>query len=196
MPQTDFEVISSIIKNRRSIAPEQMNGKIISDEVVYELLELARWAPTHGMTEPLRFTVFSGNGKITFSFDHAEMYKTTTAVQDFVQNKYDKILHRSDNASHVIAIGVKCGTKSNIPDIEEIASVSCSVMNIWLAASAKGIACYWGSGGMAYHSLMKNYLGLEEGDKVLGFLFLGYSNFKPAISKRSPVEDKVKFVTA
>ena len=53
-----FEIIASIIKNRRSIKPVKMNGKKIPDEQVRELLKLANWAPTHGRTEPWRFIVY------------------------------------------------------------------------------------------------------------------------------------------
>lgn len=47
-----FSVIADIIKNRRSTKPAQMNGKLIPDEQVQQLLELADWAPTHANTEP------------------------------------------------------------------------------------------------------------------------------------------------
>lgn len=44
---SDFEVVSGIIKKRRTVKPAKMNGKSVPDEQVKQLLELADWAPTH-----------------------------------------------------------------------------------------------------------------------------------------------------
>jgi nitroreductase len=69
------------------------------------------------------------------------------------------------------------------------------VENIWLGATAKQIAAYWGSGGMTYHPAMQDYLGLGDDDKVLGFLYLGYSEEAPRTGRRvKPLEEKVKWM--
>ncbi|MBA3900113.1 MAG: nitroreductase family protein, partial [Bacteroidetes bacterium] len=56
----NFEILHNIIRNRRTIGPAIMNGNIIPDTQVKQILELADWAPTHGYTEPWRYFVFSG----------------------------------------------------------------------------------------------------------------------------------------
>lgn len=189
-----FDAIAEIIHSRRTIPPEQMNGKSIPDADFQRILELARWAPTHGLTEPWRFSVFSGEGKAWFAAEHARLFWEHTPDHALKQSKYEKILHRADKVSHVIAIGVKCGTKATIPDIEEIAAVSCAVHNVCLGAAAMGVAAYWGSGGMTYHPAMREWLGLEEQDKVLGFLYLGYSDDPLPEGKRSDIAGKTTFV--
>jgi nitroreductase len=190
-----LDTIAQNIRQRRTTTPEEMNGKLIDDAVIFQLLELARWAPTHGLTEPWRFSVFSGVGKAWFAREHARLFWENTPDHILKQDKYNKILHRADKASHVIAIGVKCGTKATVPDIEEIAAVSCAVHNMFLGATALGIAAYWGSGGMTYHSAMREWLGLEEQDKVLGFLYLGYNDRPHPEGRREDILAKTRFIS-
>jgi len=186
--------LTSIIKQRRNIKPASMNGKKIPDEQVQELLELADWAPTHGYTEPWYFVVFSGDAVKRFCQDHANLYKANTPADKFAQASYDKLQQQGDLASHVIAICMKRGNKPAIPEIEEIASVACATQNLWLGATERGFAGYWGSGGMTFHPAMKEYLSLREEDKVLGFFYLGFTDEQLPEGKRlKPKEEKVKW---
>ena len=70
--------IIEVIKNRRSIRPPQFSDRKVHKEQIETLLESARWAPTHGETQPWRFTVFMGDGIKKFSEFHSETYKTIT----------------------------------------------------------------------------------------------------------------------
>jgi len=187
--------LSSIIKQRRNIKPDRMNGKRIPDEQVQELLDLADWAPTHGYTEPWYFVVFSGDGVKNFCQSHADMYKAHTPAEKFSQASYDKLAHQGDLASHAIAICMKRGSKPAIPELEEIASVACAAQNFWLGATERGFAGYWGSGGMTFHPAMKEYLSLGEADRLLGIFYLGYTDDAPAEGRRlKPREEKVKWM--
>ncbi|MBW8684315.1 nitroreductase family protein [Chitinophaga rhizophila] len=186
--------LTSIIRQRRNIKPASMNGKRIPDEQVRELLELADWAPTHGYTEPWHFVVFSGEGVKGFCQSHADIYQANTPADKFSQSTYEKLQQQGDLASHVIAICMKRGTKPAIPELEEIAAVACATQNMWLGATEKGIAGYWGSGGMTFHPAMKEYLELGEADKVLGFFYLGYTDEEiPAGKRLKPAEEKFRW---
>ncbi|MEZ5022408.1 MAG: hypothetical protein R2728_03950 [Chitinophagales bacterium] len=68
-------------------------------------------------------------------------------------------MSRTEKVSHLLAIVMKKGNNIKIPEIEELAATSIAVQNIWLGATAKQIACYWGSYGMTYHPKMSEYLG-------------------------------------
>ena len=73
------------------IMVDQMNGTLIPDEQVQQLLELANWAPTHAFTEPWRFTVYAGEGKKTFCRAHAEMYRANTPADKFAQPVFERL---------------------------------------------------------------------------------------------------------
>ncbi len=187
--------IQDIILYRRTVKPTAMNGKKIDDETIRELLQLADWAPTHGLTEPWYFVVYSGDKVQQFCTDHAELYKQYTPAAQYIPGNYDKLKAQGDLASHVIAVVMRRGANPKIPEIEEVAATACAVENLWLAATAQNIAVYWGSGGMTYSPAMQDYFGLRDEDKVMGFLYLGYTEEAPRTGRRvKPLEDKVKWM--
>lgn len=187
--------IKDIIQLRRTVKSTSMNGKKIDDAIVQELLQLADWAPTHGLTEPWYFVVFSGDKAQQFAKDHADIWKQNTPAERFTQATYDKFATQADLASHVIAICMKRGANANIPEIEEIEAVACAVQNILLAATAQNIATFWSTGGMSAKPAMQDYLGLRDEDKVLGLLYLGYTDEAPRPGRRiKPLEEKVKWM--
>jgi nitroreductase len=66
--------ISELIKDRRTIYPEQFSSRKIHKEQIELLLNNAIWAPTHGNTQPWKFTVFTENSKSDLSDFLAKMY--------------------------------------------------------------------------------------------------------------------------
>lgn len=189
------DIIKTIF-NRRTIKPEDCTRENIENKLITQILETANWAPTHGYTEPWRFVVFSGEGKLKFAKEHAEMYKNYTSPESFKQVKYQKLLDRAEKTSHILAIVCKKGNNPKIPFWEEIAATACAVQNMQLTASSLGLAAYWNSGGMTAHPAMKKYLGFEEQDMVMGFLYLGIPVSDKEFKGRriSSIEEKVKWV--
>ena len=193
---TTTMTIDEIIRLRRTTKPVAMNGKKIPDGVVRELLELADWAPTHAFTEPWYFAVYAGDGVQQFGKDHAEMYRANTPPERFATATYEKLETMGKLASHAIILCMKRGDNPKIPEIEELVAASCAAQNILLGAAARELAVYWGSGGMTFHPAMKEYLGLGEADKVLGYLYLGYAdNAVLAPGRRlRPLSEKIRWV--
>ena len=185
-----FDQISNIIKKRRTFKPSKLSDKKISDEIIYKLIDNARWAPTHGFTEPWYFVIFSGEKRQELANFQAELYKKYHKNNDFKESKYERLKTNPLCVSHVIAICVKAGTNEKIPLIEEIAAVSCAVQNMHLTATTLGLGAIWSSGFIAYHDDTKTFLNLSEIDRCLGFLYLGYPKEDEwPKSKRKPISE-------
>lgn len=187
-----FSAISTIIKNRRTIKPFMMNGSKIPDEQITELLELADWAPTHGLTEPWRFTVYADPSQ--FCHKHAELYKQNTPADEFTQGVYDNFYNQGNKVSHVIIAVMRRGDLPKIPAFEEIAAVSAAIQNILLGATALNMASFWSTGGMILKPAMKAFLNLRDEDEVIGVLYLGYADEHPQGVRQVALTDKVKWV--
>lgn len=186
-----YKILSEIIRNRRSVKPPKMNGKLIPDEQIWELLRLADWAPTHKITEPWRFIVFPGDKAKAFALEHAELYKNSTLPENYKQDKYEKILGNGKNVSHIVVTYLKRSLSADIPEIEEIAAVSAAIENILLGASALGIAGFWSTGGMAHKKEMKKFLKIAEEDIVMGILYFGYADNIHEGKRIIPLSEKV-----
>ncbi|MFN8281694.1 MAG: nitroreductase [Chitinophagales bacterium] len=187
--------ISDVIKKRRSIDPDNFNGKIVEENIINEMLEAANWAPTHGFTEPWRFVVFAKDKAKAFGQMHADLYKTLTPADQFLQKKYDKLKNRPNLTSHVIVCVNKRGDKSNIPELEEIAATSCAIQNMLLVAADNNVGTFWSTGGMCYTDEMRETLGFEKQDQVLGFIFVGhYDIANPEGKRTTSIEEKTKWM--
>lgn len=195
MMNEKFELLKTIITNRRSVGWAKMNGKIIPDETVNELLSLAQWAPTHGRTEPWKFFVYGGGALKQFGKAHGDLYWNHTAEDKRQEATREKLAHNVDLASHLVIAVMKRSENVKIPQVEEVAAASAAIQNILLGATALGIASFWSSGGMTHTHALKEYLQLGADDIVMGLIFLGYSD-EPAKDgvRNGMISEKVKWL--
>lgn len=172
-----------------------MNGRVIPDETITEIVSMADWAPTHARTEPWRFIIF-GNSKVKeFTNRHADLYRQYSDPESFTQLKYDNISRLGENTSHIIISWMKRVQTHKIPEIEEVAATAAAIQNLLLAATSKGIACFWSTGGLAHHPALKEEFNLGPEDRIIGILYLGYSNepFKEG-NRQIPLAEKIEWV--
>lgn len=189
---SDASLVNHIIRNRRSVFTQQFEpGKAIPDELIWQLLENANWAPTHKLTEPWRFTVYSGEGLKILAEQQAAIYKEFAGPK-FKQGKYEQMQNVPLLCSHVIAVGMK--RHHDIPEMEEVAAVACAVQNMHLTATAYGIGGYWSTGGITFIEEAKALFNLGAEDKLMGFFYLGYIKVPSTSGKRGNVHDKVHWV--
>ncbi|HXB91365.1 MAG TPA: nitroreductase [Puia sp.] len=188
------EQVNGWIRSRRSVFPDQFEkGSVVSDETVGQLLENANWAPTHKRTEPWRFRVFTGEGLSAFARFQASRYKENSRER-FRQDKFDKLLTNPMSCSHIIAIIMRRSIHTDIPEMEEIAAVACAVQNIWLSAPAHGLGGYWSTGGITFDPAAREFLELQEEDRLLGFFYLGVVKVPSPGATRLPIEEKIAWV--
>jgi nitroreductase len=182
---------NALIRARRSTFPAQYTGEKIADEIVWQILENANWAPTHGKTEPWRFVVLSGEYLAKFGDFQAETYQKNTLPENFDEAKYNKLKQNPHKASHIIAICMQRQESGKIPEIEEIEAIACAVQNIYLTVTAYGIGGFWSTGGATYMPEGKEFLGLGAQERLLGFFYLGVVGKASTDSTRKPIQDKV-----
>jgi nitroreductase len=180
--------ISELIKDRRTIYPEQFSSRKIHKEQIELLLNNAIWAPTHGNTQPWKFTVFTENSKSDLSDFLAKMYleKTPKELQD--DKKLAKFLTRPQLSSAVIAVSLKRDPTHKISEIEEIEAVACAIQNILLSATAYGIGSFWSTPKFIYEQETNEFLSLSKEDKCLAIIHLGYPSIDWPQQHRKPIE--------
>lgn len=193
----DPAIVNSLIHHRRSIFPKEYTGEKVDDAIVRQILENANAAPTHKLTEPWRFMVFTGNGIKKLAEFQADCYRTvTTAKGKFEEDKYQGLLTKPFQSSHIISVGMKRDPKKSVPELEEIGAVYCAVENMYLTTTAYGIGGYLSTGGITFFEEAKPFFDLGPEDKLLGFFHLGITKVPPRRSIRKPVDAKVKWIDA
>ncbi|MDA9777194.1 nitroreductase [Rubripirellula sp.] len=186
--------VNQVIRDRRTLKPKMMADKQVDPLVIQEMLENANWAPTHGLTEPWRFSVFTGSAREKLAKFLAETYKTLTPAESFKQNKYEGMSQNAMLAPVVIAIGMKRQPSKKIPELDEIQAVACAVQNMHLTATAHGLCAFWSTNIAAISEEMAHYTGLNKEDRALGLFYVGYPDQDWPTGSRQPVQDKIRWV--
>lgn len=180
--------ISEVLRNRRTITPEQFSDRLVHREQMELMLTNATWAPSHGMTQPWRFKIFMGSGLEKLQKFLPELYKAKTSQEQFKQAKYDRILQRMQKISALVVVCLERDKTEKIKEIEEIEAVACAVQNMMITATAYGLGSYWSSPGYIYSNEMNEFLKLGPKDKCLGLVYLGYPTGDWPASHRRPLE--------
>ena len=189
------EEVNQLIRQRRSIFPKDYSGEAVDDGTIQQMLENANWAPSHKLTEPWRFIVFTGDGLRKLAAFQAECYqKVTTADGTYSGDRYQGLLTKPLQSSHIISIGMKRDEKKSVPEIEEAGAVFCAVQNMYLTATAYGIGCYISTGGITYFEKAKEFFGLGKEDRLIGFLHVGMPKGPAPQGRRKPVSEKVVWI--
>ena len=189
---TDFDVLREVIRNRRAVFPQTYNNEPISRSEIMEVLDSARWAPTHKKTEPWRFIVFHESGLDVLANWLTEQYrKYTLKAGDYSETKEEKIRGKVMKSGCVIAICMHPDPAERVPEWEEVAAVACAVQNMWLSCSASGIGSYWST---PQYLIDGKGLPLADEDWIsLGLFYMGKWDRKELPAERSEVNAYTKW---
>lgn len=180
--------INELIRERRTIYPEQFSDRKVHKEQVETILTNAQWAPTHGNTQPWRFKVFMDEGLTTLSDFLAKTYLEITPKETQNDMKLAKLLSRPLKSSVVIAVCMERQVEEKILEIEEIEAVACAIQNMHLTATAYGLGGFWSTPKLIYSTQMNEFLNIGEKDKCLGLFYLGYPAIEWPKAHRKPLE--------
>lgn len=180
------ETLNSIIRNRKSIYPNDYTGDEIPDNLIREMLLNANHAPTHRMTQPWFFKVYKNESKqklidIVSKIDESKISKI----------KLDKFIQKINDSNTVISIFLNRDEKERLPEWEEIAAVSMAVQNMWLTCYVNNIGSYWSTPGFIHE--YGNLIKLDNNQSSLGFFFMGVYDHKESPKLRDDINTKVEW---
>ena len=190
----DTSAITEVIRNRRTVKPKHFSSREIDPTIIHTMLENANWAPTHGMTEPWRFTVFCGQARQRLADFLAETYKSLSTSETFKPKKYDGMRQNALLAPAVISIGMKRQEAEKISELDELLAVACAVQNLHLTATACGLGGFWSTNIAATSDSMRDFLGMKPKDRALGLFYVGYPASEWPVGDRTSVDEKVQWI--
>ena len=183
--------VKEAIKSRRSIG--RVRTTPVPKELVEEILESAVHAPNHKITEPWRFHVFMGKGRGEFARARAELARilaeSENEEEEYIAGRASRERKKAFRAPVVIAV-ISEGGRDGVETLENYAACAAAVQNMQLTAHALGLATIWRTGPVAYHRYMRDFFGLEENDRIVAYLYLGYPDMTERPRKRQPASSK------
>ncbi len=182
---------------REAIESRRSAGIVKSDpvprELVEEIIESAVHAPNHRITEPWRFHVFAGKGRGEFARARAEtarlMAEAEGEEEEYIAGRTSRERKKAFRAPVVIAV-ISKGGRDAVETLENYAACAAAVQNMQLTAHALGLATIWRTGPIAYHPYMRGFFGLENDDKIVAYLYLGYAEEIERPRRREPASSK------
>ncbi len=178
MSMTSYPV-SQAIMERRTI--KQFKLDPISEELIVELLNIAVWAPTHGMREPWRFILFIEEGK----------RQLVDAITESAIKTKDP--ERLFNVPAYLAVLVHEDCRQREWE-EDVQATSTMIQNIQLAAWERGIGVKWLTEPYTFQPKFRARIGVQPGEKLLGLLQLGYPEEVPPARARTQAKKKLTVV--
>ena len=175
-----------------AIQSRYSQGKVKPDpvprELIEKLLDAAVQAPNHYKVRPWRFVVLPGDGLIRLGNVMAASQQARHP--EFPPEAFDKCRAVPLRAPVVIAVGVDKPGEAKVLEIENVAASAAAIQNLLLAAHAMGLGAKWRTGEWARDPLIKEFLGFEPDQHIIGFIYLGYPEFLAEPTPRPSFEDR------
>ncbi len=128
-------------------------------------------APDHGRLRPWRFVVIDGDARRAFGDVLAAAFRRREpeASPEMVERERAKPMR----APMTIVVAARLTPHPKVPEVEQVLAAGAAAQTLSLALYAEGFATSWKTGAPAYDDSVKQALGLEPGDAIVGFLYAG-----------------------
>lgn len=160
-----------------------------SAEELDAILRCALRAPDHGRLRPWRFIVIAGEERARFGALLADALKARepAATEEMLGRERQKALR----APLIVVVAACVKPNEKIPVVEQIISAGAAAEHIMLAAQALGYGAMWRTGAPAYDARVKEGLGLQERDAIIGIIYIGTPAGVPRELPRPELRDFV-----
>jgi nitroreductase len=170
---SDVQVEEAIRTRRthKAYRPEPVDRGLLE-----ELLELARWAPNHNLTNPWRFRVVG-----------------PASLERLKQAAGRESAPKLDRAPTLVVCS--CALSGDpVQDEEDLHAAACAAYIVLLAAHARGLAGYWRTPDVLRTSEGRAAVGIPDDERFIGLLHLGTPVQEQRVPERLPPEQVVEFL--
>jgi nitroreductase len=141
-----------------------------------ELLDLARWAPNHHLTNPWRFRVLGPQ-----------------TLERLKEAAGPEAAGKLDRAPTLVAVSV-VQTGDPVGDEEDLCAAACAAYIVLLAAHGRGLAGYWRTPAVLRTPEGRAALGIGDDQRAIGLLHLGPARQEQRPPDRAPTADVIAYL--
>ncbi len=167
----DAETAIRTRRTHKAFRPEPVPA-----EVLDEVLDLARWAPNHNLTNPWRFRVMGPQ-----------------ALERLKQAAGPEAAAKLDRAPTLVICS--CSLSGDpVQDEEDLHATACAAYIVLLAAHARGLAGYWRTPDVLRTDEGRAAVGLPPEERFVSLIHLGRGVQERAAPDRAPLADTVTYL--
>lgn len=180
----------ALLAARRSVKPDMLAAPGPTADELTRILTIASRVPDHKKLVPWRFIVFEGDarakmGDVIAAACQAEEKEPPSPV------RLDMERGRFLRAPVVVGVVSRVAPRPGAPEWEQILSAGAATFGLCLGANALGFGTSWITEWVAYSPRVRDALGLQDGERVAGFVYIGTPKEKPADRERPALADIV-----
>jgi nitroreductase len=166
--------VENAIRSRRT--HKRFGQEPVEPAVVEELLELARWAPNHLVTEPWRFRVLGPQSL-------ARLAATGGPGE----------LEKLGRAPTLVVASAKL-TGDEHQNHEDVLATACAVYIVLLAAHERGLASYWRTPRVLQTPEGRTAIGMDDDEEFVALIHLGPRVDEPVSKGRTAPAEYIAFL--
>lgn len=170
--------LEKAIRSRRT--HKAYSRKPVDRAVLDELLELARWAPNHHVTNPWRFRVL---GK-----------RTRKALMDLAEAHQPGSATKLARAPTLVAVSATLGHGDAAQDREDLFATAIAAYIVLLGAHGRGLASYWRTVPLLDDPQGRRILGLGGDETAVGLIYLGNPVQEQRVPERAEPAEYVTYM--
>ncbi len=158
-------------------SPSELGDPAPDEAAEAKIVAAALRAPDHGRLRPWRFLSIRGEGRSRLGDVLAASLQRSnpSASPESLQLERQKALR----APLILIVAARVAAHPKIPAGEQILSAGAAAQNIMIASHALGFGAMWKTGAPAYDAGVKEALGLEATDEIVGFIYIGTPKTMP-----------------
>lgn len=141
-----------------------------------ELLELARWAPNHHLTNPWRFRVLG-----------------PSALRLLKHAAGPEAAEKLDRAPTLVAV-TQIRADDPVQDEEDLCATACAAYAVLLGAHGRGLAGYWRTPQVLRTAEGRNALEINDDERFVALIHLGRPRQEKAPPERVPRSEVVSYL--
>jgi nitroreductase len=145
----------------------------VDEQTLRELVELARWAPNHRLTNPWRFRVVGPKAL-------AELKLAANAIEAGSGDKLDR-------APTLVAVTSAVSGDAQ-QDEEDLCATAVATYLVLLGAHDRGLGGYWRTPGVLRDAAGRRALGIGDDEHAVGLVYLGRPRQDQRVPDRDPVD--------
>ena len=185
-PSADARALLAL---RRSAGKQFLTAPGPSPADLDELLTIAARVPDHRKLSPWRFIVFEGDARAEFGKAIAKIHG-----DNLPDAESHDVIHAAGlplRAPVMVAVISSPDHTHKTPVWEQELSAGAVCHNLLLAANASGWAGVWLTEWLAFDKKVDAVLGLTEGERVAGYIYLGTATMASLERPRADMSEKV-----
>jgi nitroreductase len=166
--------LETAIRTRRT--HKAYGAEPVDRATLAELLDLARWAPNHHLTNPWRFRVLGPKA----------LERLKAAAGPEAAGKLER-------APTLVAVSA-LQTGDPVNDEEDLCAAACAAYIVLLAAHGRGLASYWRTPEVLRTSAGRAALGVGDDERLIALLHLGPPRQEQRVPERAPAHDVIDYL--